>query len=1147
MPRPSGRRQLRRARPRRRARGVGRASTIRSRRSSPACARAPCGVASSRIAAARGSRLFEAAVARIATDARVRSSRSAVALDAAAVLVAWRASGVADAARRDARDRARRLRRGRRRRTAIARALGVDVRGRRRRARASSSRAPGGRRRSARRRSTTCTRCIASCSRRSRSRRRDADHRRRRRRRASRAPPRSRLRAASSRRSRARPVSTMRRRSSTPAVDRGDAARSAQAARSATTLRERARRARRSSRSARGWCRRSTAADPRALRGSNVARRASSALSRCGLDRDRRPRRLDDARSPRRAISRPGADVRHRRHRALRSAGDGVGASSCARCRARLAHRGPDGRGEAFALGFAALAHTRLAMVDRAGGAQPFGDGRYTIVYNGELYNHDGAARAAAGTVAHAARTPRPCSPRGARGARRASTRSTACSRSSSGTTLAAGRLRGARSPRRQAARLHALPTAASRSPPRRRRCCPVLGGRARIATAIVEYLVAPAFSGRRALAVRGRSTTCRPVTCCASIARRHHARAATGAGTRVADGRSRPDELRAAFERRGRARARARTCRSASSSSGGLDSTAIAARRAPQLGALPAFTIAFADGRLGWRRLAPRDLRRRAVRTRSRRASSASQHHEVAVDRATLAAELAAVARVNDALPAWEQELVAARARPRRVGARQGRAGRRRRRRDALRLSLPARRPGSPRSSSSASARCRSAAMSIRDPVARLDAEYRALAGETRRRSRGITRLIVERWLPRLLHNGDIHCMAFGLEARVPFAATRLLELAARVGPRARRREKARAARGAARRGARGDPHAARSRRCRRIKRRARSIAPSSRGIARDPHPLVRELVDLDALAPLVGRSTTSARVRGCSASIGLHHWAVAHGCRDAGPRRHAARERALPSAARAGGRARAARPRRGGRGDRDIGDELAAAGVRTRVAIPPGAPPPATDAARCRARRGAPRSGRARRLDPRRCSSTHRAAGVAPLRAILRDVRPDVVAIDTMAYDARDRRRARGHPVGRLGDLAEPVSSHSTPCVDSSALIRTLRALDPASPRAVRRARARGARSGSPTCCRRAAPRCSRPRRSSAPARVRGVTLVGAVAAAARVRGDARRSARSPTAGRSSTSSFGSQAWYQPARFARLVEAARRARPRA
>jgi asparagine synthase (glutamine-hydrolysing) len=53
-----------------------------------------------------------------------------------------------------------------------------------------------------------------------------------------------------------------------------------------------------------------------------------------------------------------------------------------------LAHRGPDGRGH-WVAGSAGLGHTRLAIIDPAGGAQPMtsADGRVAITYNGELYN----------------------------------------------------------------------------------------------------------------------------------------------------------------------------------------------------------------------------------------------------------------------------------------------------------------------------------------------------------------------------------------------------------------------------------------------------------------------------------------------------------------------------------------------------------------------------------------------------------------------------------------------------------------------------------------------------------------------------------------------------------------------------------------
>jgi len=56
----------------------------------------------------------------------------------------------------------------------------------------------------------------------------------------------------------------------------------------------------------------------------------------------------------------------------------------------RLRHRGPDARG-LFAEGPAALGHQRLAVIDlRPGANQPMhsADGRFVIVYNGEIYNY---------------------------------------------------------------------------------------------------------------------------------------------------------------------------------------------------------------------------------------------------------------------------------------------------------------------------------------------------------------------------------------------------------------------------------------------------------------------------------------------------------------------------------------------------------------------------------------------------------------------------------------------------------------------------------------------------------------------------------------------------------------------------------------
>ncbi len=66
-----------------------------------------------------------------------------------------------------------------------------------------------------------------------------------------------------------------------------------------------------------------------------------------------------------------------------------VDAERLTRMRDALVHRGPDGAG-LFVDGPIGLGHRRLSIVDVAHGAQPMttDDGRSTIVYNGEVYNH---------------------------------------------------------------------------------------------------------------------------------------------------------------------------------------------------------------------------------------------------------------------------------------------------------------------------------------------------------------------------------------------------------------------------------------------------------------------------------------------------------------------------------------------------------------------------------------------------------------------------------------------------------------------------------------------------------------------------------------------------------------------------------------
>ena len=74
------------------------------------------------------------------------------------------------------------------------------------------------------------------------------------------------------------------------------------------------------------------------------------------------------------------------------------GAGTLAALAAALAHRGPDGSGHSV-VGRTALVHTRLAIVDVAGGDQPLFAGPATLVANGEVYN-DPALRQAMPGVA---------------------------------------------------------------------------------------------------------------------------------------------------------------------------------------------------------------------------------------------------------------------------------------------------------------------------------------------------------------------------------------------------------------------------------------------------------------------------------------------------------------------------------------------------------------------------------------------------------------------------------------------------------------------------------------------------------------------------------------------------------------------------
>ncbi|MBX3184626.1 MAG: asparagine synthase (glutamine-hydrolyzing) [Polyangiaceae bacterium] len=565
--------------------------------------------------------------------------------------------------------------------------------------------------------------------------------------------------------------------------------------------------------------------------------------------------------------------------------------------RARLRHRGPDGEGEAFG-SFAALAHTRLAMVDVEGGAQPLRseDGRYLLVYNGELYNH-AELRAAVDS-----------SGIGWRWRRRTDTE----------TLLAAWALWGeACVPRldgmfaffiwdeqRQlgfAVRdpLGVKPLAyLDGAGPRfafaseAQALLPLLPSAPRAhLDAVIEHLVAPIFSGVEASPFEGIRYL--PPghlleVSRASLGLRAHFRFAPGACEE-------DDPARAAVAVR---EALSQAVRGALVSerplgvflSGGLDSTAVAALAREAGARLPAFTITF-EGQEAW------DGARSALvvsndtpRAREAAAALGCPLREVRFERRTLEQELEELARVNDAIPAWEQELsqrALARAAAEEVrGVFVGDAADETHYGYHFLLDDVA-------TSGPPAILARFGSIPIRadidpDPATRLVGRYRALIeeaggsfGTRRERILATTQLIVRRWLPRLLHNGDIHCMAFGLEPRVPFASAPLLEAATRVSPEL---------------GLRGGVEKWLLREALRgvvpesIRLRRKSALPKDqdvgesyqrvvRGVLAAPHPLVSRIVDVPSLAPLLQPRALSERERAqLFRVICLHHWATAH-----------------------------------------------------------------------------------------------------------------------------------------------------------------------------------------------------------------------------------------------------------------------------
>ncbi len=465
--------------------------------------------------------------------------------------------------------------------------------------------------------------------------------------------------------------------------------------------------------------------------------------------------------------------------------------------RDRQRHRGPDGEG-LWHDEHAVLGHTRLALLDAPHGAQPMAspDGRYVLVYNGEVYNHDALRRELAAhwsfrsssdsevVLAAYATWGEACVPRfngmfaflvwdtwqrRAFAARdRLGIKPFVFMQDHDEFVFAS-----------EAKAL--LP--AMRTRPRAHR------------EAVTEYLVAPFFSG-----------VARPMFDGMAYLAPGHVLHLTADGMRTrpwCDERDPPrtgaswadtaHTLRLHLDQAVR-RTLVADAPVGLFLSGGLDSTLIGAL-AKQAGATPqSFTLAF-EGHATY------DYAASLIVGSDDQpyAELASTHlglprTDVVPLRATFADSVRDVATQNDALPAWEQEVAQhhlARAASRRVKAVMvGDAA------DETHLGYhflldphavadplhvlqrltgdPYLRPGL-----------------LDAPLVHFAGLYRQLAvdaghawstpGDGLRATQWLVR---HRWLQRLLHNGDIHGMAHGLEARVPFGDTDLLAVAASVSP---------------------------------------------------------------------------------------------------------------------------------------------------------------------------------------------------------------------------------------------------------------------------------------------------------------------------------------------------------------------------
>jgi asparagine synthase (glutamine-hydrolysing) len=483
----------------------------------------------------------------------------------------------------------------------------------------------------------------------------------------------------------------------------------------------------------------------------------------------------------------------------------------------RLRPRGPDGSGE-YRDACAALVHTRLALIDPAGGAQPMRDpdGRFVLVFNGEITNYRELRRLLAPeyrfTTASDTETLLAAYARwGAAWVARV-------------TGLCAFGV-GARSARRACAARDALGVKPLVFARRGRELVLASEAKAIVAQAVgrpvadrlavAELVVVPSLSGVRHSMFQGIEHLGAGEWLAATEhglerGRWFRYRVGRSDGGGGAPGRDAlAADLGAALEA-GVERTMRADVPVGAFLSGGLDSTALAclAVRGSQA-PLRAFTIRFPD-----HESMPFDPSSIVISDDAPYVEALARDlpidlERVVIPRSGIAADLERIAAHNDRIPAWEQELaqhhLARAASANRKVVLVGDAA------DETHFGyfflLSADVTAGPlafmrRFGADLRAGCLS--RDILDdvrPLERLAGEYRDLCrdagfdvekawgdppapGAAEERMRATTHLVVTQWLGRLLHNGDVHTMAHGVEARVPFADRAVLDVAQRVPP---------------------------------------------------------------------------------------------------------------------------------------------------------------------------------------------------------------------------------------------------------------------------------------------------------------------------------------------------------------------------